>query len=1125
MHRFACLIPLLLTGLSATAFAQPNGYQRMVLDDQPVAYWSFEGDAKALLQPLSPLEAVTKQPVKLVGKVQTAQPGPGQSVSRMFSNTNQAISFNATAGTLRMSDLGADSPFDFKPGETITLEAWVNPTEMSENQQVYVIGKGRTGNKGFEADNQAWALRLRGVSGRCCVSFLFQGTGKEKGFYRWNSNLGFLPNTGWHHVVVTYTFGEQRDPLAWVDGQPTVGTWDMGKATTTAPVNDDDEIWIGASMGGGGGLFPGSIDEIAVYRHPLSEQSIFLRSLTSPTPPELPEPAPPVNKILVEVIENVPDTKKWNFNPGPATESYFTPAFLLLEVPRKYDRHGVQVDRPGPVMLRATSRMQLRSGDWTVLLRCRNGCRLFIDDKLIGETPFHQIQADAHNEVLDWDKVTAPDLRQRQTGDQEELLTYSSPGGWHTVRLEVYVGGGKKRLELGETGVAFSRDGQKFMLLSPEHHSQDLLSESEWPVIRDEHQRFLRYLNQENRRLAGAGETPYWEQRHELARKYAGPAPEVPAPTPGYPAHNDIDHFINKKLAEAKLQPLPLLEDPAFLRRVSLDTEGVTPYGDDVHDFLADTKANKRARWISGFLHSDRWADHWVPYWQDVLAENPNIVNPTLNNTGPFRWWIHESFLDNKPLDRFATELIRMEGGLYAGGPGGFEMASENDAPMSAKAHIVAQAFLGVDMRCARCHDAPFHDLSQENLFNIAAMLNRKPQPVPKTSTVPLGEGGQASLLIKVNLKPGQQIPPAWPFPEISAEDQLPAGILQNSKDTREKLAALVTSPTNRRFAMVLANRVWKRYLGRGLVEPVDDWEHFEPSHPELLDYLAHELITHDYDLKHLAELILNSHVYQRQPVEELPGATTAFLYPGPIRRRMTAEQLVDSLFKASGQDFQAGQMNIDTDGSRNINQSLNLGVPTRAWMFMSLSNERDRPSLSLPLAQPFVTLMETFGWRSARQDPLTVRDETITVLQPALLANGTIARRVTRLTVGNSFSEWPLHALTVEELVRQIYFDLLGREPDAEELALFSELLSKGYDDRVVHRVPPEQLVPFRAISTGVSWSNHLSPRANEAQIKLQEYVEQGAPPTPLLEPDWRERMEDMLWALVNSPEFVFVP
>ncbi|MEY5012277.1 MAG: hypothetical protein RLZZ253_3416 [Verrucomicrobiota bacterium] len=125
-------------------------------------------------------------------------------------------------------------------------------------------------------------------------------------------------------------------------------------------------------------------------------------------------------------------------------------------------------------------------------------------------------------------------------------------------------------------------------------------------------------------------------------------------------------------------------------------------------------------------------------YWQDVLAENPNILNPTLNNTGPFRWWIHESLVDRKPADLMVTELLRMKGSERFGGPAGFGVASQNDVPMAAKGTVVAAAFLGVEMKCARCHDAPAHASKQEHLFQLAALLANKPLTVPKTSSVPM---------------------------------------------------------------------------------------------------------------------------------------------------------------------------------------------------------------------------------------------------------------------------------------------------------------------------------------------------------------------------------------------------
>jgi hypothetical protein len=338
-------------------------------------------------------------------------------------------------------------------------------------------------------------------------------------------------------------------------------------------------------------------------------------------------------------------------------------------------------------------------------------------------------------------------------------------------------------------------------------------------------------------------------------------------------------------------------------------------------------------------------------------------------------------------------------------------------------------------------------------------------------------------------------------------------------------VAALVTSPHNERFAQVIANRLWRRYMGQGLIEPVDDWETAERAHDELLAWLGRELVLHGYDLKHLARLILNSHTYQREANRDPPRDPLApYHFAAPLRRRMTAEQIVDSLFLACGKDLNAGELNIDADGARSYTTSLNLGRPTRAWEFTSMSNERDRPSLALPLSQDFVTLMETFGWRPSRQDPLTVRDQTPTVLQPAILNNGVVGRRFTRLSEDSVFTEMALEDQPLERLIERVFLRALTRQPTDAERALFVELLADGYADRRVD-VDPSEICIQRLRNPGVSWSNHLSPEANELMVELAEKVRQGDPPTKRLKADWRERMEDLLWTVMNTPEFVFVP
>jgi hypothetical protein len=405
-------------------------------------------------------------------------------------------------------------------------------------------------------------------------------------------------------------------------------------------------------------------------------------------------------------------------------------------------------------------------------------------------------------------------------------------------------------------------------------------------------------------------------------------------------------------------------------------------------------------------------------------------------------------------------------------------------------------------------------------------MLRKEPQVVPWSSSIPTNAHITIGRKVKVTLAPGSKVDPAWPFPNLLAEP-LPEGVLRNPEDSREQLAAFVTDPRNDRFPKVLVNRLWKRCLGRGIVEPVDDWESASPSHPELLEYLAGELVTHDYDLKHVARLILNSKTYQREiradGSEERPASQRFFA--SPARRRLTAEQLVDSLFFAVGKSFDSEELNMDVDGRRPVKDFNNLGIPARAWEFTSLSNERDRPALSLPKAQAIVDILTTFGWRESRQSPLTVRDDSPNALQPATLANGVLGHgRVARLSDDSAITELSLQERPLSDLIRALYLRVLSRPPTFDESKLFLAYLEKGYNQRR----SPEFTQAAHKIATSsrpVSWSNHLNPEATRIKQEQERAARLGDSPTFRLRAEWRERLEDVVWALVNSPEFVFVP
>jgi hypothetical protein len=238
---------------------------------------------------------------------------------------------------------------------------------------------------------------------------------------------------------------------------------------------------------------------------------------------------------------------------------------------------------------------------------------------------------------------------------------------------------------------------------------------------------------------------------------------------------------------------------------------------------------------------------------------------------------------------------------------------------------------------------------------------------------------------------------------------------------------------------------------------------------------------------------------------------------------RLSAEQIVDSLVVISGKPLRVEEINIDTDSMRTYEQSLSLGVATKAWHFTSLSNERDRPALSLPAAQTVIDVLETFGWRGARPDPLTTRSQETTVLQPSILANGVFAKRSTQLSEDSRFTELALDQhRPVEQYIEGVYLAVLGRMPTKDERQTFYELLQPGYDQRLTG-APAEPVRPLPHL--GVSWSNHLKPEASDRKIALAHELQQGDPPTRRLTADWRERAEDFVWTLLNSPEFVFVP
>ena len=829
---------------------------------------------------------------------------------------------------------------------------------------------------------------------------------------------------------------------------------------------------------------------------------------------------------LVQIFENVPKDAELDLENARAVTEYREPAMAFTRLPVKYSANALALDRSSSFVLLARTELTRPAGEYKLRLRARGAARLFLGDQLLLSTKPQKTASDGHEDVPEPAKRDIAGLHLAHYSHQEVTITVKLDDSPRTITLVALIGGKGLVPTPGELSVAIGKLGEMPRLIGAS--DAPLLTDDSWESFAAWQTERHRLADAHRRRESGASVTAAWERYHAQVREHTRSLPPIPLPavSAGLTESNTIDRFLNARIAAAKAKPTTLTDDLEFLRRLTLDTIGLVPTPEDIRSFLADAPPVRRARAIERLLAHPGWADHWVSYWQDALAENPGIVKADLNNSGPFRWWLHQSFSDGLPFDRLVAELVQMEGSLVQGAPAAFRMASLNDAPMAAKADVLAQAFLGEKLSCARCHDAPDHPHKQGDTFSLAAMLDGKPIKLPSSSTVPVVEGFRKPK-ITITLKPGQSLEPHWPFAQHAKPTQLASlvPISATVPTTRSQAARLFVTPDNARFAKVVVNRVWKRYFGGGFVEPAEDWNNARVSHPELLDWLAREFTASGYDLKSLARLILNSHAYQRRPVESAWADTRAEdrLFNGPARRRLSAEQLVDSLFLIAGKQFDCEELNTSPAGNRPLDTFLNLGVPRRAWEFTATMNERDRPSLAKPVAQSIIDVLTTYGWRQSRQNPTTTRADAPSPMQTLLLANGVVGTRIARLSDDSAFTELALKTQPIEALIADTFLRVLNRPPFASETKSATDYLKSSHANRVVSGVA-KQAKKLRP-DDRIGWANHLSSEANAIRMEEERRLRMGDEPTKRLRPEFRERYEDFLWSLLNASEFTFIP
>lgn len=369
------------------------------------------------------------------------------------------------------------------------------------------------------------------------------------------------------------------------------------------------------------------------------------------------------------------------------------------------------------------------------------------------------------------------------------------------------------------------------------------------------------------------------------------------------PVHNFIDELVYKKLQRVKTLPSDLCSDADFLRRVYLDLTGLPPSAQEVRAFLADTTPTrqKREAVIDRLVGSEAYVEYWTNKWSDLLQVNAQALGQ--EGAWALRNWIRAAIAGNMPYDEFCYQVLTAHGSNLENPPASyFKVHRQPDELMENTTHL----FLGVRFNCNKCHDHPFERWTQDQYYHMAAyfaQVGRKEAPAAAgrkiggtavEGAVPLVEiiydapGGEVS-----HLRTGQPAEPQFPY----QADLVPA---EGSR--RQRLARWITSAENQYFATSYVNRVWAYLLGRGLIEPIDDIRAGNPpTNPELLERLTREFVDSGMDVQHLMKLICKSRTYQHAMETNPFNEDDNLNYSHALARRLSAEVLYDSVYKATG--------------------------------------------------------------------------------------------------------------------------------------------------------------------------------------------------------------------------------
>lgn len=467
--------------------------------------------------------------------------------------------------------------------------------------------------------------------------------------------------------------------------------------------------------------------------------------------------------------------------------------------------------------------------------------------------------------------------------------------------------------------------------------------------------------------------------------------------------HNLIDDAINAKLVALRLPMSPICTDEEFIRRVFLDTCGILPTPAETQRFVADPSPDKRGKLIDHLLNRPEFVDYWTYKWCDLFLVSS--LKLSQQAVWAFHRFIRSHVAANTPWDELARTVLTANGPTLKNGAATYFLMHQDIAALT---ETTAVTFMGLSITCARCHNHPLEKWTQDQYWSMASLFSR----------VGLKTGEKGGEALVVPLAHGEVLHPrrgiAMPPTPLDGRPMASA----DPTDRRAYFAAWLTAPTNPYFARAIINRVWRNFMGRGLVEPEDDLRLSNPpSHPKLLTDLERYFVSRGYDLKDLMRLILNSAAYQRTSAALAGNAHDDRFYSRYLIRRLPAEVILDAYAQVVGVPTPFTQ--VAAGGTGGVAGIGDYPLGTRA--------------LQLPDTKVVSRFLRAFG-RPERDVACACERENVATLGQALhVFNGQTLNDKLR-DAKSIVARWETANVSDEAAINEIYLAALCRRPTPDE-------------------------------------------------------------------------------------------